>query len=84
MYSLFWKGNNNMIDFETWDKAVDDFDTYYGIKKARITCIDGKVYEGICNGYYEDEDTKGNAVWAISLGIIKFIQEDVEKIDFID
>lgn len=73
-----------MIDFETWDKAVDDFDTYCGKKKARVTCVDGSVYEGVCNGYYEDEDSNGDAVWAISLKVIKFIQEDVEKIEFLD
>ena len=44
-YSLSQKGTDNMIDFETWDKAVDDFDTYCGKKKARVTCVDGNVYE---------------------------------------
>jgi len=73
-----------MIDFETWDKAVDDFDTYCGKKKARVTCVDGNVYEGICDGYYEDEDSQENAVWAISLGMRKFIQENVEKIEFLE
>ncbi len=73
-----------MIDFETWDKAVDDFDMYCGQKKARVTCVDGNVYEGLCDGYYEDEDSKGNAVWAIALGARKFIQEYVEKIEFLD
>lgn len=73
-----------MIDFKTWDKAVDDFDAYCGKKKARVICVDGNVYEGICNGYYEDEDSKGNAVWAISLKTRKFIQEMVEKIEFLD
>ena len=73
-----------MIDFETWDKAVDDFDTYYKKKHARITCVDGKVYEGICNGYYEEENSKGEGVWGIGLGMRIFIQEDVEKIEFLD
>ena len=73
-----------MIDFKTWDKAVDYFDTYYNQKRARITCVDGEVYEGICGGYEEDEDSKGNAVWAIIIGMRLFIQEQVEKIEFLD
>ena len=73
-----------MIDFETYDKAVDDFDTYYNKKRARVTCVDGEVYEDICKGYVEDDDSNGNSVWAIILGMRKFIQEDVEKNEFLD
>ena len=73
-----------MIDFETWDKAVDDCDTYYKKKHARVTCVDGEVYEGICRGYHEDDDSNGNSVWAIMVGMMSFIQEEVEKIEFLD
>ena len=73
-----------MIDFETWDKAVNDFDTYYKKKHARITCVDGEVYEGLCDGYYEEEDSKGEGCWGIGLGVMIFKQEEVEKIEFLD
>ena len=73
-----------MISFEKWDKWVDDFDTYWGKRKARVTCVDGSQYEGICNGYGEEEDSNGDNVWGIILGARGFIQEQVEKIEFID
>lgn len=72
-----------MINSEKWNKAVDDADTFYGKKNVRVTEIDGTIFKGICGGYYEDENSKGEACWAISVGQRKFIQEDVEKIEFI-
>lgn len=73
-----------MISFEKWDKAVDDADTFYKKKKVRVTGTDGATYEGLCMGYHEDEDSNENACWAISVGGRKFLQEDVESIEFID
>lgn len=73
-----------MISFEKWDKAVDDSDAFYKKKKVKVTGIDGTIYEGLCMGYHEDEDSNGNACWAISVGGYKFLQEDVNEIEFID
>lgn len=73
-----------MIDFEKWDKAVDDANTFYKKKKVRVTETDGTVFEGLCGGYCEDEDSNEIACWAISAGGRKFLQEDVEKIEFVD
>lgn len=88
-----------MIDDKTWDKFVDDFDTYRGKKKVSITNTNGDTYEGICNGYVEDEDSKGDSVWAICIKcgeyfddkeskVItygrRFTQEMVDKIEFLN
>ena len=72
-----------MISFEKWNKAVDDADSFYKKKKVRVTTTDGTVYEGICMGYHEDEDSNEVACWAIGVGGYKFLQEDVEEIEFI-
>ncbi|MGN0604814.1 MAG: hypothetical protein ACI4I2_12635 [Oscillospiraceae bacterium] len=73
-----------MIDFEKWDKAVDDANTFCKKKKVRVTETDGTIYEGLCMGYHEDEDSNELACWAISVGGRSFLQEDVESIEFID
>lgn len=54
-----------MISFEKWNKAVDDADAFYKKKKVRVTKTDGTVYEGLCMGYHEDEDSNEVACWAI-------------------
>ena len=78
------KGVITMIDFEKWFNAAKDFETYYHKKHARITCVDGEIYEGECDGYYDEEDSKGESVIGIGLGVMIFKQEEVEKIEFLD
>ena len=72
-----------MISFEEWNKAVDDADTFYDKKVIRVTEVDGTVFEGLCGGYVEDEDSNENACWAIIVGWRKYLQENVEKIEFL-
>lgn len=73
-----------MIDFEKWDKIVDDFGIYCGKKKVRVTCTDGNVYEEMCDGYGEEEDSNGDNGWAVWTVNRIFTREMVEKIEFLD
>lgn len=73
-----------MISFEEWDKAVDYSYDNWDKKRLRVTFTDGEEYIGICKGYTEEEDSRGDNVYAIICGMISFIQEQVEKIEFLD
>lgn len=50
----------------------------------RIKCVNGRVYYGTCDGDYEEEDSKGNNVYAIGTENRIFIQEQVEDVEFPD
>lgn len=73
-----------MISSEAWDKAITDSDKYYKKKNVRVTEVNGNVFEGICNAYDEDDSPNDEICWAINVGWRKFLQKDVEKIEFID
>lgn len=73
-----------MISSADWDKAILDSNKYYQKKSVRITETNGNIFEGICGAYDEDEDESGEICWAINVGWRKFLQKDVEEIEFID
>ena len=83
MFSLRQRGDK-MISSEAWDKAIIDSDKYYKKKNVRVTGVNGNVFEGICNAYDEDDSPNDEICWAINVGWRKFLQKDVEKIEFID
>ena len=72
-----------MMNIKQWNDMVDYFDKNRG-KKVRITCKDSNSYEGIIDGYGEDEDSNGSSVWAIWTQNMIFLRENVEKIELLD
>lgn len=73
-----------MIAFDEWDKWVDYCYDYWGKGKIRVTRIDGSQYEGVCEGYSEEEDSNGYNVYSICVGSYIFIQEQVKKIELVN
>lgn len=71
-----------MIDIEQWNKTVDYFGENRG-KKVRIICNDGASYEDIIDGYGEDEDSNGEAVWALWTQNMIFLREKVKEIEIL-
>lgn len=75
-----------MISLKDWINIVGTFEG----KRAKVFCVDGTVYEGIGGPDCEEEDSDGDNVYAITLDLpnqssgMIFIQEDVEKIEFLD
>ena len=70
-----------MISDKDWDKVIDEVDTNFG-KKTRVICTDGTSFEGVSEGYCEDDEPNGNACWTILIGWRKFFQKDVECVEF--
>ena len=72
-----------MIDVAEWNKAIIMAADYCG-KNIRVTMTDGTNFEGVCKGYSEDENSNGETCSSLIVGWKIFLQEDVEKIEFID
>lgn len=73
-----------MIEFEKWEKIIDYSVIYRRERKLRVKCLDGEIYEGLCDGYFEEEDSNGDNVYALGVGARIFLQEEVRSIEFID
>lgn len=72
-----------MISDEKWDEAVNNAADSYKKKCVRVIETNGKVFEGICDGYCEDDDDNGDACWTILVGWRKFFQKEVESIELV-
>lgn len=73
------------MTLQEWNEIAVDFEG----RKAKIICCDGTCYEGIGDVYCEEENSKGENVLAVCMitnnnGNMFFMQEEVEKIEFLD
>lgn len=73
------------MTWQEWDKIAINFEG----RKAKIFCNDGTCYEGIGDIYCEEENSKGENVLAVCMITndnvnMCFLQEAVEKIEFLD
>lgn len=83
-FFLYLKGDdNNMYDVKDWNKIVVFFGDNIG-KRVKITVTNGDVFDGLTDGYGEEEDSNGETVPAIWTKNRIFTREMVKKIEFLD